>query len=166
MTTPFSYTTQYILNKQHFRECYSQSVIANNAISAYFKSIVLSLIGLLLVRYSEVNAYIAWFIVCLGGLEALSVYYHKAWWVTRQVFSKAANSEVTLTIDEEGITSQSAFVELKLEWQAVKALTATELGWLVEHGQGKNYISNSCLTAQAIAFLTAKSEGLQETVPA
>jgi hypothetical protein len=161
MTTPFSYTTQYILNKAHFRECYSQSVITDNSVRAYSKSVLLSAGGLFLVFYTQVNAYIAWFIFCLGCLEALSVYYHKAWWVMRQVFSKAANSEVTLTIDEEGITSQSVFVELKLEWQAVKALTATELGWLVEHAQGKNYISASCLSEQAIEFLTAKSESLK-----
>ncbi len=161
MTTPFSYTTQYILNKEHFRECYSQSVIADNSIRAYSKPLLLSAGGLFLAFYTQVNAYIAWFIFCLGGLEALSVYYHKAWWVLRQVFSKAANSEVTLTIDEAGITSQSVFVELKLEWSAVKALTATELGWLVEHTQGKNYISSSCLSEQAIDFLKRKQKELK-----
>ncbi len=161
MATPFSYTTQYILNKEHFRECYSQSVITDNSVRAYSKSLMLSAGGLFLVFYTQVNAYIAWFIFCLGCLEALSVYYHKAWWVARQVFSKAANSEVTLTIDEEGVMSKSEFVELKLEWQKVKALTETELGWLVEHDQGKNYISASCLSEQAIEFLTVKSERLK-----
>lgn len=160
MTTPFSYTTQYILNKEHFRECYTQSVVVDNSIRAYAKSLLLSAGGLFLVFYTQVNSYIAWFIFCLGCLEALSVYYHKAWWVMRQVFSKAANSEVTLTIDEEGIASTSVFVELKLEWPSVKSLTATELGWLVEHKQGKNYISGSCLSEDAIEFLAAKSESL------
>lgn len=160
MTTPFSFSTQYILNKNHFRECYSQSVIKDNSVGAYFKSLFLSLSGVLLVLFTEINPYAAWFVFFLGVLDALSVYYHKSWWVMRQMLSKAANSEVKLTIDEKGITSQSFHAELKLEWQEVSALIVTELGWLVEHAQGKNYISSSCLTAQAIDFLTAKSESL------
>jgi len=157
MATPFSYTTQYTLDKDHFRECYTQSMITDNSVGAYFKSILLSVSGILWVLFTDVNPYAAWFLLLLGALEALSVYYQQAWWVMRQMFSKAANSEVTLTIDEMGITSQSLFAELIIEWQSVKALTVTESGWLVEHAQGKNYLSNSCLTAQAIEFMEGKS---------
>jgi hypothetical protein len=157
MTTTFSYTTQYTLDKDHFRECYTQSLITDNSVGAYFKSILLSVSGILLVLFTDVNSYAAWFLLLLGALEALSVYYQKAWWVMRQMLSKAANSEVTLTIDELGITSQSLVAELKIEWQTVKALTVTESGWLVEHDEGKNYISNSCLTAPVIEFMAGKS---------
>ena len=160
MNTSFSYSTQYILNKNHFRECYSQSVVKDNSVGAYLKSSILSLSGLLLVSFTEINPYAAWFVFILGVLDGLSIYYHQSWWVLRQMLSKAANTEVRLTIDEIGITSQSLHAELKLEWQEVNALIATELGWLVEHAQGKNYISSSCLTAPAIDFLTAKSDSL------
>ena len=157
MATPFSYITQYRLDKDHFRECYAQSVITDNSVGVYFKAMLLSVGGVLLVLFTDVNPYAAWFLLLLGALEALSVYYQQAWWVMRQMLSKAANSEVTLTIDEVGITSQSPFAELIIEWQSVKAFTATESGWLVEHAQGKNYLSNSCLTAQAIEFMKGKS---------
>lgn len=160
MTTLFSFSTQYILDKHHFRECYAQSVRTENSVGSYFKSMLLSLSGLLFVLFTEMNPYAAWFVLLLGVLDALSVYYRKSWWVMRQMLSKAANSEVNLIIDEKGITSQSSHAELQLEWKAVNALIVTELGWLIEHAQGKNYIPNSCLTAQAIDFLTAKSDNL------
>lgn len=157
MATPFSYTIKYTLDKDHFRECYAQSVITDNSGSAYLKSILLSVTGVVLAVFTDANPYAAWFLLLLGALEALSVYYKQAWWVMRQMLSKAANSEVTLTIDELGMTSQSPFAELIIEWESVKALTRTESGWLVEHDQGKNYLSNSCLTAQAIEFMVGKT---------
>jgi hypothetical protein len=160
MTASFSYSTQYLLDKNHFRECYAQSVIEDTSYQAYFKSAVLTLSGMLLVLFTEMNPYAAWFIFSLGILEALSVYYQKPWWVMRQMLSKAANGEVKLTINEQGISSQSFYAQLELEWTAVNALTTTDLGWLIGHAKGRNYISNSCLSQPCIDFLTTKSASI------
>ncbi|MEH6550725.1 MAG: YcxB family protein [Pseudomonadales bacterium] len=156
MNQPLSYSTNYILNKAHFQECYSESVLIENSYRAYFKAIILTAIGTILITRAEMNSYVAWFIFCLGILEAFSVYYKQPWWVMRQMLSKAYNSEVSLTIDESGIFSQSLYADLSLSWSQVHLLKKTKLGWIVIHDQGRNYISNHCLSEAAQDFLTTK----------
>jgi hypothetical protein len=154
--TPFSYTITYPLDKAHFQECFSESAIITTPFHAYKKSVVLILAGMLLVLFTQMNPYAAWFVFSLGIVEALSRYYQKSWWVTRQMLSKAAKGDVKLTIDEHGIVSKSFYASLTLLWSEVLAIEITPLGWLIKHAQGRSYISNKNLSDQAIEFLTDK----------
>jgi len=156
MPEPFSYTTTYQLNKAHFQECYSESVIVDTSFHAYKKSVVLTVAGMLLVLFTQMNAYLAWFIFSLGILEAVSTYYQKPWWVMRQMLSKAAKGNVDLTIDEESIVSKSFYANLTLLWSEVLLIEKTNLGWLIKHEKGRSYISNKNLSDSAITFLTEK----------
>jgi hypothetical protein len=156
MPQPFSYSTRYQLDKAHFQECYSESAIIDTSFYAYKKSAVLIVAGILLVLFSQMNPYAAWFVFSLGIVEAVSVYYQKPWWVIRQMLSKAAKGEVELTIDDKGINSQSFYASLSLQWKDVLALSSTQLGWLIKHEKGRSYVSNSNLSAEAITFLTEK----------
>ena len=94
MPTPYSYSTTYILDKAHFEECYSQSVIPDPTLKPYYKAIGLFLIGIALI-FSGNSLYLANFFVGLGVIEALNVKYHKAWWLMRQMMSKAASNAVS-----------------------------------------------------------------------
>lgn len=149
MTTPFSYSHTFILDKAHFNECYSQSVVNDQSIRAYFKAIILSVFGMLLVLFSDVNPYAAWFVFALGVLEAISIYYRQAWWVMRQLLGKSAKGEVTLIVDEKGIATDSFYIKSMVLWENISAFKKTTLGWVISHEMGNNYISDSFLSSQA-----------------
>jgi hypothetical protein len=156
MSQPFSYSTTYELDKAHFQECFSESVVIVTPINAYKKSIALTIAGMLLVLFTQINPYAAWFVFALGILEAVSTYYQKPWWVMRQMLSKVAKGNVDLTIDEQGIVSKSFYASLTLLWSDVLFIETTQLGWLIKHAKGRSYISNKNLSAAAIVFLTEK----------
>jgi len=157
MPKPFSYSITYILDKSHFSETFDQSVIVDNSKAVYLKSIVLALLGLAMLLFSDVNRYATWFIITLAAVEALSVRFRKSWWLGKQLLSKAAGAEVTLTIDNENICSTSVYVESKISWHDVYKIEQTSQGWLLYHPEGKNYISGRCLSDQANEFINEQA---------
>ncbi len=158
----FSYSTTYILDKPHFAECYSQSVSNEPKPSLYYKAAFLTLVGLAILIFSEANRYVAWFILALGVLDAVSVYYQKPWWVMRQMLSRAAGSEVTITVDEQGISNHSYYVKQSLTWQNIQKIEATKCGLLIFHPQGKNYLSKSILSEDAYQYILQQSASSSE----
>jgi len=156
MTTSFSQSNTFILNKAYFNECYSESVIADTSFRAYFKSMVLMVTGLALLLFTQITPYATWFIVALGILEAVSVFYHKPWWVIRQMLSKASNSEVTLLIDDNGISTQSFYLSSQILWDDVENIEQTTLGFLVKHLNGRSYLSASTLSDSMQNFLLSR----------
>ncbi|GLX77811.1 hypothetical protein tinsulaeT_11510 [Thalassotalea insulae] len=160
MTPAFHYSTRYLLNKAYFSECYEQSVTQDYSWRAYAKALFFCLFGGVLVIFTPLNPYVAWFIFVLGLVEALSVYYQKPWWLVRQMLGKTANNEITLTIDDKGIQSRSFYGQQQLLWQDINGLIQTELGWIITHQAGKNYISASVLSAEAIDYLQQQAQQL------
>ncbi|AWL11150.1 hypothetical protein HMF8227_00654 [Saliniradius amylolyticus] len=158
MTTPFHYTTSYVLDKSHFSETYDQSAKQENGLKAYAMAILVGLAGVAVLLLSEVSAYFAWFLIGLGVVEALSVRFKKAWWLTRQMFSRGANKEVTLTIDEQGIKTQSPVVDQALEWDNVTHIQPTDKGWLFYQGNARSYLSGRCLSDEAQDFIRQQAE--------
>ena len=156
MTTTFSYSNTYLLDKTHFNECFEESVDCDRSKTRFFKSSILCVFGLSILLFTNVNPYAAWFIVALGVLEALSIRYRQPWWVARQMLSKAAKGEVTLTLDEKGLTSKSFYVDSLILWSDMTQIKQTKQGWLLFHSQGKNYLSNRCLSKEAINYITEK----------
>ena len=160
MNTPLSYTSTFVLDKAHFNECYSESSTLELSVKTFFKSGVLMLFGLILLLFTPVNAYAAWFIVALGILEALSLYYNQPWWVLRQMLSKASNSEVTLTIDAQGVLSESFYHNGRILWQDITSIKETSLGFVlhfnVGKSTGKSYLSKSYLSNDAQYYIQAK----------
>ncbi|MGB1263265.1 MAG: YcxB family protein [Cognaticolwellia sp.] len=157
MTQAFNYQTSFILDKSHFSECYDESAQAKTFTMLYSKALILLLVGAGLVLFSELNQYAAWFIFSLGVLELVSNRYRKAWWLARQMLSKAAKAEVKLTIDEQRIQISSFYNDTQLLFSKIDCLTATENGWLITQNGIRHYISNRCLSAGAKHFLFEKS---------
>jgi hypothetical protein len=157
MTSKFSYSTTFKLDKGYFTECFEQSVNVEHTWQTYFKAIFFSVFGGLLVIFTPINPYVAWFLFGIGIVEALSVYYQKPWWITRQMLGKASNSEVTLTIDEMGINSHSFYIDDTFLWQDIVTIASTDKGWIFQHSKGKNYISSSFLNDDVQEFLQQKA---------
>lgn len=153
MTTEFSYTTKFKLDKTHLAECFDQSVVVDKSIMAYKRGITTLVFGMVLLYMQVTVDYISWFVISLGVLELFSTYYRKSWWLLRQMIGKSSNSEVTLIIDQQGVTTESVHVNTVLQWQKINAVEKTELGVILRHSDGVNYLSNSYLSAEAIDFI-------------
>lgn len=155
MPSPYSYSTTYILDKAHFAECYDQSVTPDTTLKPYYKAIGFNMVGIALI-FTDITLYLAYFFIGLGIIDALNVKYHKAWWLLRQMMSKAANNEVTLTIDEQGIRTQSLYVNSQILWTDMYRITATAKGFLIIHKAGTSYVSAACLDSATLAYIKAK----------
>ncbi len=160
MDPSLSFSSKFTLDKTHFNECYSQSTTLDLSAKAFLKSGVLTIFGLSLLLFTTVNAYAAWFVIALGILEAVSLYYHQPWWVLRQMLSKASNSEVTITIDEQGVLSESFYHNGRILWQEMTAVEETKLGFLLHFNVGKSvsksYLSKTCLSEDAQRYIQSK----------
>jgi hypothetical protein len=158
-----SFTASFILDKAHYTECYTESSKLEHNRKTYFKANILTVFGMVILLFTPINPYTAWFVIGLGVLETASVYYRKPWWVTRQMLSKAAGSEVTLTIDGLGILTESFHTNNRILWSDVTAISETSQGFVIDFSLGKtmtgkaiaskSYISKSCLSASAQSFL-------------
>lgn len=166
MTQPSSYTASFTLDKAHYTECYTQSSTLAHDKKTYFKANVLTVFGLIILFATPVNPYAAWFVIALGLIETISVYYHKPWWVMRQMLSKASRSEVKLIIDEQGILTESFHINSRILWADVTTVTETDLGFVIYFSLGKtitgkdiaskSYISKACLSDDAVTFIMTK----------
>ncbi|MCL1145065.1 YcxB family protein [Shewanella sp. 10N.261.52.F9] len=162
MNQEYSYTTQYTLDKSHFSECYDESVVIDASIRAYRKAILFAVVGVALML-TNINGYASWFLIALGALEALSVRFRKPWWLMRQMMSKAANNEVTLTIDSSGISNDSFYVQGKILWQDINQFTETKQGFLLKQSKAVSYLSKRSLDEDALQFVIAqgRDKGLE-----
>ena len=160
MNTPILFTCKFTLDKAHFNECYSQSNTLVRSANAYFKAGILMVFGLIILLFTPVNAYAAWFVVALGILEALAIYYSQPWWVLRQMLSRASGSEVTLTIDEQGVLSESFYHNSRIMWSDVYDIKETSLGiilyFTVGKSTSKSYLSKGYLSNTAQKYIVNK----------
>lgn len=163
MNSSTSFTCKFTLDKAHFNECYSQSSTVDRSANAYFKGGILMAFGLLILLFTPINSYAAWFVVALGILEALAIYYNQPWWVLRQMMSKASGSEVTVTIDEQGVLSESFYHTGRILWSDVQEIKSTDLGFVLHFSAGKSmsksYLSKGCLSDSAQEYILNKMLG-------
>ncbi|NRD72622.1 YcxB family protein [Shewanella sp. VB17] len=155
MKTSFSYTKSYILNKEYFIECFEESVTVERSIRAYYKALILFLIGACLL-FTGINAYASLFIVGLSAVEALSVRFKKAWWLWRQMISQSANNDVEISINDQGITSKSLYINSQICWEDIQSSSITDRGILIKHPAGTSYLSKLILDQSAIDFIRQK----------
>ena len=152
------YKTRFTLDKAYYQECFEQSVIKPTFQQAYFKGIVLLLLGGVFVVFTQINPYAAWFVFALGVLEVVAQYYRKPWWVTRQMLSRAAKGEVELTINDNGIATHSFYNEQLIQWSDISHIEQTECGWVIVHKEGRSYLSQQHLDHATITLLTDKQQ--------
>ncbi len=156
MTTPFSCPTMFTSDKAHSAECSSELMTCEHAISAYFKAIFLSLFGILLVLFTEINLYAAWFLFSLSILKAISVYYQEPYGLARQMLSKVAKSDTRLIVNDLNISIEYLYLTNTILWGDISTLTATSKAWLNSHILGKNYAFNRGLSTPGITFIAGE----------
>lgn len=152
-------TSYYILDREYFSECFDQSADTTTGFNSYRLAIALATISCALFML-EMETYIAWFLLCLSGVELLSIRYKRAWWITRQMLSRAAGSKVDIRIDDDGIFTKSPHHQQSMNWSDITEIKCTERGFVICHDSGNRYLSKNGLGAVAVNLLTEKYKGL------
>jgi len=155
--TSTGHSSYYILNREYFSECFDESANTTNSLKTYRLAILFSLVaGVLFTMESEL--YVAWFVLCLSGVELLSIRYKRSWWITRQMFSRAAGSKVNIRIDDQGIFTDSAHHQKSMLWNDITEIRNTEKGFVIGHNSGVHYLSRSGLSESILTLLAAKQK--------
>ncbi|TQV87592.1 YcxB family protein [Aliikangiella coralliicola] len=152
MNQPFNQSVTFVLDKAHFQECFEQSAPPVQA-RDYGKAVIFGLAAFASIFVETEHYYILFFLIGLAILELFSIRYRQTWWVWRQLMGKSANGRVKLIINEEGITTESTYVNSQILWPDVSAVEQTEKGLLLRHQGGVNYLSNSHLSDEIVAFI-------------
>ena len=149
------FESEFILNRQHLEECYDQSLPFSKNRTPRFKFMGLLVVaGVLILVLGEQQNHLAFFLLALAFVEFMSFRYRRAWWLTRQVWSRNSGNTIKLIIDDKGITTQSVYINNQLLWSDVLKLDETEKGLMLTLQNGAtNYLSKSNLNDLMIEFI-------------
>ncbi|MCL2918981.1 YcxB family protein [Shewanella litorisediminis] len=153
MPTSLNHQHSFILNRAHFEECFDESVTPLTGPKRHIKTLGFGLMTFALLA-SPLPSYVGWFFLGLTVLEFLSVRYQRTWWLWRQLMSRAAGNEVTVTLTDKLLITESLGQKRELAWDSLDAITPTARGFLLQRGRARQYLSASGLSPEALAFLT------------
>ncbi|WP_066965700.1 YcxB family protein [Microbulbifer sp. Q7] len=154
------FKTQFTLSREYLAECFDQSrPHGKGAKPNYLLPVLLLAAGSGSLIFTEQPKVLGYLLVALGILELLHIRFRRAWWLARQMLSRSANTEVTLTINEEGITTTSSYSQTTLLWADIERVIETDLGLiLVTQSGGQQYLSKSLFTPELVSEIVAKNQ--------
>jgi len=154
------FKTTFTLSRDYLAECFDQSLPhGKNARPSYLFPLLLLAAGSGSLIFTEQPKVLGYLLVALGIVELLHIRFRRAWWLARQMLGKSANSEVTLTVDESGITTDSEHTQTTLLWSDIERVIETELGLiLVTKSGGQQYLSKSLFTPEIVNEIVARQQ--------
>ncbi|OCH38526.1 YcxB family protein [Aliivibrio fischeri] len=162
MSKDFSVTTEYVLDKTFFAECYDQTSQPITFPKAYLKGILFFLFGLALLKLELLpNGYIGWFFIALSIIEAFSIYFKRTWWLWRQSISSLSGSKVVFQVDANGVSYKSlknTKNSRTIAWSDIDQVEQSDLGLIFHIGKQRQYVSKSCLNEEEISFIVEQHE--------
>lgn len=155
---PFS--TQFTLSRDYLAESFDQSLpYGKSAKPNFIFPVFLLATGAGLLFFTEQPKIAGIMLIALALLELLHIRFRRAWWLTRQTWGSSNDGEVTLTLDEGGIQTQSAHTQTALLWADIEGVIETDLGLiLVAKSGGQQYLSKSLLSIEWINEIAARSK--------
>ncbi|GLS91947.1 hypothetical protein GCM10007916_30170 [Psychromonas marina] len=153
------FSSEFILDREHFSECYDQSAIINPPKKIRYNFIgALLAFGFIIMMFTDQSVAVGLFFIALAFVEYFSWKYAKAWWLSRQMWSKNSGNRITLTIDDEAIKIVSLYQNQTFLWREIKAIHETPLGIILKlENNGQSYLSKSSLDNEVIEFIKAKT---------
>ena len=153
------FTTEYTLDKTFFAECYDQTSLPTQFPKAYLKAFLFLIFGWVLLEFELLpSGYVGWFFIVLSVIEAFSVYCKRTWWLWRQKISSGAGSKVVFSGDTDGVSYKNRKTTNTIAWRDIAQLEQTDLGFILHIGKQRQYVSKSCLSDEAIAFMIEQHE--------
>ncbi len=150
--TSTGHSSSYILNRKYFSECFDETANTATHFNTFRKAMLFITLAAVFFLM-DIGAYAAWFFLCLGGIELLSIRYKRSWWIARHMLSRASGSTVNLRIDEQGIFTDSDYHQQSILWNDITDIKSTEKGFVIIHNSGTHYLSQSGLDENAVALL-------------
>lgn len=153
------FSNYFILDREHFSECYDQSALINPPKKMRSKFIAaLLLLGFIILIVSDLSVAVGLMFIGLAFLEYFSFKYQKPWWLSRQMWSKNSGNKITLHIDDEGIKIESLHQNQLFKWVDMQEVVETPEGIILklENG-GQSYLSKSSLNQEVIDFIKVKT---------
>ena len=149
------FESEFSLNRQHLEECYDQSLpFSKNRTPRIKLMTVLVVTAVLILLIGEQQDVLAYFLMALALVEYFSFRYRRAWWLTRQVWSRNSGNIIKLIIDDKGVEIQSLYSNLQLLWSGIIKIDETEKGLMLTLKNGsQNYLSKATLTAEVVEFI-------------
>ena len=152
------FSSDFFLDREHFSECYDQSALITPPKKMRFQFIgALILVGFLIMMFTNQSVAVGLFFIGLAFVEYFSVKYAKAWWLSRQMWSKNSGNKITLSIDDNAIEIVSLYQNQTFPWNTIKEIIETPQGLILklENG-GQSYLSKSSLNSEVIEFMNAQ----------
>ena len=159
------FETHFILNREHYGECFDQSSLLKGPQKPRLAFIAGSILtGLFFLFFTNVQGLLAWFFFGIAVLEYFSFKYRRSWWLMRQMMSKNAGNKITLIFDELGIENKSVYINSQLAWQSIQSFQETETGFMLNLTQGgQQYLSKSCLDEPLQTYVVKQLAGKKLT---
>ncbi|WP_428820730.1 YcxB family protein [Microbulbifer sp. MCCC 1A16149] len=154
------FKTQFTLSREYLAECFDQSLPhGKGAKPNYLLPALLLATGSGSLMFTEQPKVLGYLLVALGILELLHIRFRRAWWLARQMLGRSANTEVALTIDDDGITTKSTHTQTTLSWSEIERVVETDLGLiLVTKSGGQQYLSKSLFPAELVSEIVARNQ--------
>lgn len=153
------FQSEFVLNKEHFAECFDQSELLKEKRTPRYKFMAaLVIVGLSILIFAEQQMTLGFFLIALAFLEYFSFRYRRAWWLTRQMWSRNSNNTITLDIDDQGVRIHSLYNNTQILWSDVCDVIDTSEGlMLVMDNGGQNYLSKASLNEDCIKFIKSQT---------
>jgi len=152
-----TFTTQFNLSRDYLAECFDQSLpYGKNAKPNYAFPALLLAGGASLLFFTEEPTFIGSMLIVMAVLELIHIRYRRAWWLARQMLGRSADSEITLTINDTEIRTDSPYTQTTLLWTDIERVIETDLGLiLVPKSGGQQYLSKVLFPTELITDIIA-----------
>lgn len=149
------FSSEFTLDREHFSECYDQSALINPPKKIRYKFIgALLTFGFIIMILTDLSVSIGLFFIGLAFVEYFSWKYAKAWWLSRQMWSKNSGNHITLTIDDEAIKIVSLYQNQTFLWREIKVVHEMPEGLILQlENNGQSYLSKRSLNDDVIQFI-------------
>ncbi|MFT5100101.1 MAG: hypothetical protein ACI9HY_002227 [Planctomycetaceae bacterium] len=150
---------QFNLTRDYLAESFDQSLPhGKNAKPNFLFPALMLTAGAGLLFFTEQPMIAGSMLIALAVLELLHIRFRRAWWLTRQMWGRDKDSDVELTIDEDGIRTQNSHTQTALLWADIERVIETDLGLiLVAKSGGQQYLSKSLFSAELISEIVARN---------
>lgn len=152
------FITQFTLTRDYLAESFDQSLpYGKSAKLIFLFPALLFVIGAGLLAFTEQPKIAGIILIAMSVLELLHIRFRRAWWLMRQTWGRSNDSEVTLTIDAEGVQTKNAHTHTTLLWADIERVIETDLGLiLVAISGSQQYLSKSLFPAEGVSDIVAK----------